>query len=55
MPSLAHSFDAYSTNTVTWHSEVSGEGDMLLARYIQLCSGTHMYYKHITCTILFPC
>lgn len=32
VPSLAHSFDAHSTNTVTWHSEVSEEGDMLLAR-----------------------
>ena len=38
VPSLAHSFDAYSTNTVTWHSEVGGERDMLLARYMQLCS-----------------
>ena len=36
MPSLAHAFDACSTNTVTWHPEVSEEGDMLLARYMQL-------------------
>ena len=34
IPTLAHSFDAYSTNVVTWHSEVSEEGDMLLARYM---------------------
>ena len=32
VPLLEHSFDAYSTNTVTWHSEVSEDGDMLLAR-----------------------
>ena len=32
VPLLAHTFDAYSTNIVTWHSDISGEGDMLLAR-----------------------
>ena len=40
VPSLAHSFDAYSTNTVTWHPEVSGEGDMLLARYMRMARCT---------------
>lgn len=32
VPSIVHSFDTYSTNTVAWHSEVSEGGDMLLAR-----------------------
>jgi hypothetical protein len=36
VPSLAHSFDAHSTNTVTWHPDVSEEGDMLLARYMYM-------------------
>lgn len=44
IPSLAHSFDAYSTNTVTWHPEVSAEGDMLLARYMYMHGKMHFIH-----------
>ncbi len=30
--SVAHSFGAYPTSSVQWHSEVAGDGAMLLAR-----------------------
>ena len=32
--SMAHSFNAYPTNAIQWHSDIAKDGSMLLARYI---------------------